>query len=194
MRGRRPLLAGVHGRPCAGGDVAHRPRPIALGRPGESTLTNVDGLGNIRRREVSQVRTRLRRLRVDGRTFVWRAEIHHVQGSGDCHRCIRIRAWGAGKTSRALQADLLSVTWPAPWGACATDDVYPTPSDEQAIVKYALEHGWRPELHGGTFLLTEREHAARFSLPDFLLTDRLQTHESGDPTGRVVLAYEARRQ
>jgi hypothetical protein len=31
------------------------------------------------------------------------------------------------------------------------------------------------ERRGGTFLLSEHEHAAGFTLPDFLLTDRLRT-------------------
>jgi hypothetical protein len=130
-------------------------------------------------------------MRIDGRTYAWRADIRHAQGSGDCHRCIRVRAWGAGKTSRALQADLLSVTWPAPWGACATDSAYPAPADVRAIIGYALEHGWQPEQRGETFVLSEHEHAQRFSLPGFLLTDRLRTPESADPTIRVVRAYEA---
>lgn len=139
------------------------------------------------------MRTRLRQIRVDARPFVWRAEIHHAQGGGDCHRCIRVRVWGAGKTSQALQADLLSLAWPAPWGACATDGAYPTPADVRVVIGYALEHGWQPDRQGGTFVLSEREHAARFSLPDFLLTDRLQTPESADPTVRVISAYEAHR-
>jgi hypothetical protein len=115
-----------------------------------------------------------------------------VQGSLDCHRCIRLRAWRAGKTSQALQADLLSVAWPAPWGACATDGAYPTPADARAVISYALKHGWQPERRGGTFLLSEHEHAAGFTLPDFLLTDRLFKAESADPTTRVIRAYELR--
>lgn len=137
------------------------------------------------------MRIRLRRLRVGARTFVWCAEIRYVQGSGDCHRCIRLRVWGAGKTSQALQTDLLSVTWPSPWSVCATDNVYPTPSDVQAVIGYALRHGWQPERRGGTFVLSEHEHAG-FALPNFLLTDRLCTTESADPTARVVRAYELR--
>jgi hypothetical protein len=78
------------------------------------------------------VRTRLRKLHVGGREFVWKAQICHVSGSGDCHRCIRVRIWGAGKTSRALQSDLLSKSWGSPLGACAaevasTDVVYEFP-------------------------------------------------------------------
>ena len=125
------------------------------------------------------VRTRLRRLRVDGWPFVWRAEISHVRGSGDCHRCIRVRAWGAGERSQALQADLLSLTWPAPWGACASDGAYPEAADMRAAIGYAMEHGWQPDRLGGTFVMSEREHAALFSLPGFLLTDRLASDRSG---------------
>ncbi|MFE9654440.1 integrase [Micromonospora sp. NPDC006431] len=99
---------------------------------------------------------------------------------------------GAGKTSQALQADLLSVAWPAPWGACATDGAYPTSADVRAVVSYALEHGWQPERRGGTFVLSEHEHAATFALPDFLLTDGLRTPECADPTLRVVRAHERR--
>ena len=99
-----------------------------------------------------------------------------------------------GKTSQALQADLPSVTWPAPWGACATDNAYPTPADVRAVIGYALQHGWQPEHRGGTFVLSEREHATRFRLPDFLLTDRLRTPESPDPTTQVIRAHELRHQ
>ena len=134
------------------------------------------------------MRTRLRQLRIGARTFVWRAEIRHVQGSGDCHRCFRLRAWGAGKTSQALQADLLSVSWPMPWAACATDDAYPTPADVRAVIIYALKHGWQPEKRGGTFVLSEQETG--FALPDFLLTDRLRTPESADPTAEAIRAYQ----
>jgi hypothetical protein len=138
------------------------------------------------------LRTRLRQVRIGERTYAWRAEIRHVNGSGDCHRCIRVRAWGAGKTSQALQADLLSVTWPAPWGACATDAAYPAPSDVRAIIGYALKHGWQPDRLGEAFVLAEREHADTFSLPGFLLTDRLRTPESADPTIRVTHFHETR--
>jgi len=132
------------------------------------------------------VRIRLRRLHVGARAFGWRAEIRHVRGSGDCHRCIRLRVWAAGRTIRALQADLLSRTWPAPWGACATDDAYPAAADVRALIAYALGHGWHPAERGGTFVLSEAFHA--FSLPGFLLTDRLQTENGGDPTARVEAA------
>ncbi|MBU2669183.1 integrase [Actinoplanes bogorensis] len=137
------------------------------------------------------MRIRLRHLRIGARVFAWRAEISHVRGSGDCHRCIRVRIWGDGRTSRALQADLLSLAWPAPWGACATDGAYPTSDDVRAIIEYALGHSWRPDQRGGTFVLSERDHAARFRRPGFLLTDRLRTPDGEDPTLRVIAAHES---
>jgi len=120
--------------------------------------------------------------------------IGHVQGSGDCHRCSRVRVWGAGKTSQAIQADLLSVAWPTPGGACTTDGAYPARADVRAIIGYALEVGWQPEARGGTFVLSEHEHAAQFSLPGFLLTDRLRASEGADPTARVIRSHEAQQQ
>jgi hypothetical protein len=139
------------------------------------------------------MRTRLRRLHTDGQTFSWRAEIHHVQGSGDCHRCIRVRVWAGGRASQALQADLLSTSWPAPWGTCATDGAHPTSRDVRAIIAYGLANGWQPERLGGTFVLSERSHDEHLPLPGFLLTDRLQTADSGDPTARVIRAHELRQ-
>ena len=94
------------------------------------------------------MRIRLRRLWFGERAFAWRAEIRCVLGSGDCHRGIRVRAWGAGKTGQALQADLLSLAWPSPWGACAADGAYPTSSDVRALLGYALGQGWRPDARG----------------------------------------------
>ncbi|XVU26377.1 integrase [Actinoplanes sp. CA-054009] len=138
------------------------------------------------------MRTRLRRLHIGARSFAWRAVIDHVPGSGDCHRCVRVRAWGGGKTGRALQADLLSTSWPAPWGACATDGAYPTSADIRATIDYALRNGWQPDRRGGLFVLSEADHASRFTLPGFLLTDRLHTPHGADPTTRVIHAHEAR--
>jgi hypothetical protein len=138
------------------------------------------------------MRTRLRRLRTGGREFAWKADIRHVRGEGDCHRCIRLRVWGAGKNGRALQADLLSKSWGSPWGACAADGAYPEPGDVRSLIEYALANGWDPDVVGGTHLLTEREHPA-FALPGFLLTDRLRVPTAPDPTGRVIRAAEADR-
>ncbi|MFG1843469.1 integrase [Micromonospora sp. NPDC049175] len=139
------------------------------------------------------MRAPLRHIWIDGRTFVWRAVIHCLPGSGDCHRGIRVRVWGAGKTSRKLEVDLLSVTGPSRWDACATDDSYPTAADVRAVIGYALENGWQPEQRGGTFVLSEGEHGARFSLPGFLLVYPVRTAESADPTAQVTRAYEARQ-
>jgi hypothetical protein len=71
---------------------------------------------------------------------------------------------------------------------------YPASADVRAVICYALTHGWQPERRGGTFVLSEHEHAAGFTLPDLLLTDRLRTPESVDPTVRVIRAYELRHQ
>jgi hypothetical protein len=141
---------------------------------------------------VVSVRVRLRKLHVGGRDFVWKAQICHVSGEADCHRCIRLRIWGAGKNCRALHADLLSKGWGSPWGACATDGAYPASGDVRRVIGYALAHGWDPDLVGGTFVLSESEYASRFELADFLLTDRLRDPEAPDPTARVVQAFERR--
>ncbi len=138
------------------------------------------------------MRTRLRELHASGRAFAWKASIGCAPGSGDCHRCIRLRVWGAGKNSRALQADLLSTTWPAPQGACASDAAYPTADDVRAVISYGLAHGWDPNARGGTFLLTEREHAHALELTSFLVTDRLQDPGAPDPTARVIRTFERR--
>ncbi|MCZ7437764.1 integrase [Micromonospora sp. WMMC241] len=135
------------------------------------------------------MRTRLRRLWIEGRAVSWRAEIRDVMGSTDCHRCVRLRIWGTGKTGQALQVDLLSTTWGTPWTPCTVDGAYPTPADVRAVVGYAVRHGWEPDRRGGTFVLSEREHAAGFRLPGFLLTDRLGGAGGGDPTARVVAAH-----
>ena len=131
------------------------------------------------------MKTRLRKLHANSREFTWTSQIHHVTGR-DCHRCVRLRAWGAGKNSQALQADLLSKAV-LPWG-CATDDSYPTPMDVRAVIDYALTHGWDPDLTGGTFFLAESDHA--FELPGFFLTDRLRNPEAPDPTARVLHAWD----
>lgn len=50
------------------------------------------------------------------------------------------------------------------------------------------EGGAGPDPGELTFVLSEREHSARFERPAFLLTDRLLTPDSGDPTARVEAA------
>ncbi|GAA0953586.1 hypothetical protein GCM10009554_58150 [Kribbella koreensis] len=136
------------------------------------------------------MKTRLRTLRIGARRCAWTARITHAAGEHDCHRAIRLRVWGNGTNSRTLQVDLLSTTPPGPWGACATDTAYPTSGDVRAIVDYALVNGWETDEVGGTFVLTEHEHAAAFELPDFLITDRLNNPSAPDPTERVRAAGE----
>lgn len=135
------------------------------------------------------MRQRLRNLHRDGHTFVWCAEIGHVAGSGDCHRVIRVRVWRDGKTSRPLQADLLSLSWGTPWSACATDGAYPTSSHIRALVECGLRHGWDPAVRGGTYHLPE---SAGLALDGFLLTDRLRSAAAADPTARVAAAHADR--
>lgn len=136
---------------------------------------------------VSNIKERLRKLYADRWEFVWTGRVHHVAGERDCHRCVRVRVWGAGKNSRALQADLLSKAV-LPWG-CASDSSYPTPKDVRTVIDYALTHDWNPDLTGGTFFLNESEHASAFELADFLLTDRLRDERAPDPTTRVLRAF-----
>jgi hypothetical protein len=119
-------------------------------------------------------------------------EIRHLQGEADCHRCIRVRVWGAGKTSRVVQADLLSKAWPAPWGACATDGAYPMAADVRAVIELALAAGWDPDAVGGVFVLTEAVHGVGWELPGFLLTDRLGDPLAADPSVRVIRSFEQR--
>ncbi|MEV6929043.1 integrase [Dactylosporangium sp. NPDC051485] len=115
-------------------------------------------------------RPRLRRLRIGPREFMWRADIRWTRAGVDWQRAVRVRVWGGGKSGQALQADLISVLPPGPWGAGATDMAHPTPADVRALVEQALASGWRPQLRGGTFLLSGL--ATRFSLPGFVLAGR----------------------
>ncbi|GAA2337665.1 integrase [Dactylosporangium salmoneum] len=115
-------------------------------------------------------RPRLRRLRIGPREFVWRADIRWTRAGLDWQRAVRVRVWGGGKTGRVLQADLIPAAPPGPWGAGVTDTAYPTPADVRALVDHALAGGWRPELRGGTFLLSGL--AAGFALPGFVLAGR----------------------
>jgi hypothetical protein len=144
-----------------------------------------------RRGRAGGMRTRLRMLRIGDRGYTWTARLCHVKGEADCHRGVRLRVWGAGKNSQMLQVDLVSKPWSAPWG-CATDNSYPTSKDVREVVDYALEHGWEPDAVGGTFLLTESEHATAFELTDFLITDRIRNPDAPDPSARVIHAHEQR--
>ncbi|AGZ39470.1 hypothetical protein [Actinoplanes friuliensis] len=95
------------------------------------------------------MKSRLRRLHLDGRVFTWKGEVRHA----GTRRFIRVRAWGAGKNSRPLQADLHerpNQTYP-----------YPTADDVRTLVTHALAAGWTPEAHGAAFVLTN------VSLPAF---------------------------
>jgi hypothetical protein len=88
------------------------------------------------------MRVRLRRLHVEGREYTWRAEIRRVYSP----REVRVRVWGAGKNSQALQADLIP---PDEWG-------YPEPADVCALIQDGLARGWQPDAKGGTCTMPPR--------------------------------------
>lgn len=135
------------------------------------------------------MRSRLRTLGAGERDYTWRATIGSVRGDGvDFHRCVRVRVWGAGKNSRALEADLLSKATSTGWTPAATDGAYPAPSDVRRLIEHALAAGWDPDALGGTFRLTE---AHGVELPDFLITDRVRDPGAPDPTERVIRAAGA---
>ncbi|MFY1691047.1 integrase [Plantactinospora sp. WMMB782] len=120
------------------------------------------------------MRSRLRRLHAHDRQFTWTARIDRVRTGEGWRRCVRVRVWGAGKNSRALQVDLLSPAPRSAWGdPAATDGAYPEPKHVRAVIDHALGHGWQPDEIGGTFLLTGAGHAEALPLPGFVLTDLL---------------------
>lgn len=114
------------------------------------------------------MRSRLRKLHIDGREFTWKADIGSApRPGGRGLRHIRVRVWGAGKNGRALQADLVE----RPGSTTRSDpETYPYPvaDDVTTMIRYALTAGWTPETLGGTFRLTS---AATLALPNFLITD-----------------------
>ncbi|MFI5721027.1 hypothetical protein [Nocardia sp. NPDC051750] len=131
------------------------------------------------------MRRRLRKVRVGGREYVWRADIGVLRGDGDVHRCLGVRIWGAGKNSRVLVADLLSKSMSVGWATAATDTSHPTASDIRTLITHALAVGWDPDGRGGVFPLTETSGP---ELPGFLITDRVRHPDAPDPTARVIQA------
>jgi hypothetical protein len=118
------------------------------------------------------MRSRLRRLHIDGLEYTWTAVVRAAPGP-NCrrHRCIRIRVWSNGKTGCALQADLTERSRPA-----QTEESYPYPAaaDVRAFIDHGLRTGWVPTTRGGTFQITS---GADVVLPGFVLTDLLWTAE-----------------
>lgn len=120
------------------------------------------------------MKSRLRKLHIDGREYTWKADVRAAPGpDGRRHRCIRIRVWGGGKTSCALQADLIENGRPG-----QTEESYPYPAaaDVRVLIDYGLRAGWGPGDLGGTFQVTSQ---ADVTLPGFVLTDVLWT--AGQP-------------
>lgn len=129
------------------------------------------------------MRSRLRKLYAHDRQFAWTARIDHVRTDQGLRRCIRLRVWGAGKNSRALQVDLLSRASRSQWGdPAATDGAYPESEAVRAVIDYALGNGWQPDDLGGTFVLAQARHARELLLPDFVVTDLLQLAERSTPS------------
>lgn len=102
------------------------------------------------------MKKRRRRLRFDGREFLWTARIGHAdQPDGTCRRVVFVRVTdGAAPGGRALAADLVSASEPGPWGYCVTDTAHPTPRDVRLLVEHALAVGWEPGGHGPPLVLT----------------------------------------
>lgn len=127
------------------------------------------------------MRSRLRKLHIDGREFTWKADIRSAPGpDGRLHRYIRIRVWGAGKNGRALQVDVTERPYSLPTVASGDQYVetdvhgsgetypYPTAADVRVLVRYGIRAGWAPEALGGTFRVTS---PGELELPGFLLID-----------------------
>jgi hypothetical protein len=118
------------------------------------------------------MRSRLRRLHIDGVEYTWMADVRAAPGpDGRRHRCIRIRVWSDGKTGCALQADVTQRSRPV-----RTEESYPYPAaaDVRVLIDHGLRVGWVPAIRGGTFQITS---GADVALPGFVLTDLLWTAE-----------------
>jgi hypothetical protein len=115
------------------------------------------------------VRTRLRTLHLDGRSWAWVARIGRVSDVDGQHRWIRLRIWGAGKNSQALQVDLVSTRARGnEWRDAADDDsAYPTSQDVRTVIEYAVGRGWEPDATGATYPLTD----TALELPGFRVVD-----------------------
>jgi hypothetical protein len=124
-------------------------------------------------------RRRVRQLSFDGQDFAWHAAV--VGGACYCEvSAYRLRVWGGGKAGQVLRADLVSTAWLAPPEASVLDGGYPTPSRVRTMIEYAVARGWDPTARGGSFILTEADHAHGLVLPGFAVTDRLR---NSDPPG-----------
>jgi hypothetical protein len=118
------------------------------------------------------MKSRLRKLHIDGREYAWKADVRAAPGpDGLRHRCIRIRVWSGGKTGCALQADVTERSRPVQaqeWYP------YPTAADVRALIEHGLRVGWVPATRGGTFQITS---GADVALSGFVLIDLLWSAE-----------------
>ncbi|MYX33634.1 MULTISPECIES: hypothetical protein [unclassified Streptomyces] len=102
------------------------------------------------------MRKRRRRLRFDGREFLWTAGIGHAeQPDGTCRRAVLVRVTDvAAPGGRALVADLVSASAPGPWRHCGTGTAHPTPRAVRLLVEHTLAVGWESDVPGAPLVLT----------------------------------------
>jgi hypothetical protein len=116
---------------------------------------------------MGRMRERLRKLHFEGREFTWKADIRAAPGAdGRRRRYIRVRVWGAGKTSCVLQADMVEL--PEPATQEETTYAYPSGAIVRTLVAWGLEAGWVPDKIGGIFPVSS---AAGPPLPGLALVD-----------------------
>jgi hypothetical protein len=122
------------------------------------------------------MKSRLRKLHIEGREYVWKADVRTAAGPDRRRRrCVRIRIWGGGKNGCVLQADVTERPRPAQDGDAYP---YPTADDVRALIAHGLRTGWEPQTRGGTFQITS---AAEVTLPGFVLTDLVWAAEQRQP-------------
>ncbi|WP_406272136.1 hypothetical protein OH779_34205 [Actinacidiphila glaucinigra] len=126
------------------------------------------------------MRKRRRRLRFDGREFLWTARIGHAeQPDGTCRRAVLVRVTDmAAPGGRALVVELVSHRRPVRGGHCATGTAHPTARDLRLLVEHALAVGWESDVPGAPLVLTAESGDGDPGLPGFRLP------ASGNAPGR----------
>lgn len=75
------------------------------------------------------MKSRLRRITIGGRTYVW--TVQHTGGHAGFGLALRV--WGSGKNSTQLRARLRE---------------HPKPGEVEQVIRYGLGHGWDPDGRG----------------------------------------------
>jgi hypothetical protein len=96
------------------------------------------------------MKTRLRRLTIDGLTYRWAVGIRHNGGSITEQSLIQVRVWGDQRGSAPLIVDVVI----AQWGF-----IYVLPSEVRTIIEAGLASGWQPGQRGSPFTLPEAFYA-----------------------------------